>query len=307
MGNTKALNFGPADNLTRYLQEIRMYPFLTVQQEGDFARRWRDHDDREAFGQLVGSHLRLVVKIARSYAGYGLPFRDLISEGHVGLMHAAEKYDPDRGVRFATYAAWWIRAAIREYVLHSWSLVKMGTTGAQKKLFFNLRRLKSRMQEFEDGDLSPETVEAIAKELDVPEIDVVHMNRRLTSGDQSLNATMNTGTDGEWQDLLVEVSLDQESLMIERDELDWRRQLLEHGLIKLTERERQVLMKRRLKDDPLTLEALGQEYGISRERVRQIEKRAFEKLQMAMRDEARAPVRQGRTALRVDDVNPGAI
>ncbi|MDH3596073.1 MAG: RNA polymerase sigma factor RpoH [Rhodospirillales bacterium] len=286
MGSMNALNLHPADSLTRYLGETRKYPFLTAEQEIDFTRRWREQGDREALEQLVGSHLRLVVKMARNHAGYGLPLGDLISEGHVGLMQSVERYDPERGVRFATYAMWWIRAAIQEYVLRSWSLVKMGTTGAQKKLFFNLRRLKSRMHEFDNGDLAPETVAAIAEELDVPEADVVQMNRRLGSGDYSLNAAMGPEGEDEWQDLLPEDSPDQEALLVEADELAWRRRLLEHGLIKLNERERQILEQRRLKDNPLTLEVLSREYGISRERVRQIENRAFEKLERAMRNMA---------------------
>ena len=236
-----------------------------------------------------------------------MPLADLISEGHVGLMQATRKFDPDRGVRFATYSTWWIRAAIHEHVLHSWSLVKMGTTAAQKKLFFNLRRLKSQMQAYDEGDLSPEVTSAIAMELNVPEADVVNMNRRLGSGDYSLNAVVTTDSDDEWQDLLIEGSPDQEALVMERDELAWRRRLLEHGLIKLTEREQQILTKRRLNDDPPTLDVLGREYGISRERVRQIEERAFEKLQESMRHNARAWGRQGRPASRTDNPRPGAI
>jgi len=282
----KTLDFGPADNLTQFLERVRNYPFLTAEQEAEFAQRWRDHGDREALRQLVCSHLRLVVKIARSYTGYGLPTGDLISQGHVGLMQAVHKFDPDRGVRFATYSTWWIRAAIQEHVLYSWSLVKIGTTAAQKKLFFNLRRLKSQMQAFEEGDLSPEVVTAIAEELDVPEADVVDMNRRLGSGDHSLNAMVTTDSDDEWQDLLVEGSPNQEALVMEQDELAWRRRLLKNGLIKLTEREQHILIERRLKDDPPSLGVLSREYGISRERVRQIEHRAFEKLQEAMRNDA---------------------
>jgi RNA polymerase sigma-32 factor len=281
-----ALTLNPADGVTRYLEQTRKYPFLTAQQEVDFTRRWREEGDRKALDQLVGSHLRLVVKIARKHAGYGLPFADLISEGHVGLMLSVERYDTERGVRFATYAMWWIRASIQEYVLRSWSLVKMGTTAAQKKLFFNLRRLKGQLQAFDEGDLAPESVAAIAEALDVPEADVVQMNRRLGSGDQSLNAVMGSEGGDQWQDMLPEQRPSQEELVVEADELDWRRRLLEEGLIRLNERERQILQQRRLKEEPLTLEVLSQHYGISRERVRQIENRAFEKLQAAMRTAA---------------------
>jgi RNA polymerase sigma-32 factor len=238
--------------------------------------------------KLIGSHLRLVIKIARGNAGYGLPLSDLISQGHLGLMHAARKFDPDRGVRFATYATWWIRASMQEYILHGWSLVKMGTTASQKKLFFNLRRLKGRMQAFEESDLSPEAVESIASELEVPKQDVLEMNRRLSARDQSLNATINREAEDEWQDLLTEEGSDQEALVMESDELAWRRGLLEEGMIKLDPRERHILNERRLKDDPLTLETLSQEYGISRERVRQIESRAYEKLRKSMLKAARA-------------------
>ncbi len=281
-----ALTFDPADGVTRYFEQTRKYPFLTAQQEVDFTHRWRELGDREALEQLVGSHLRLVVKIARKHAGYGLPLTDLISEGHVGLMLAVERYDPDRGVRFATYAMWWIRASVQEYILRSWSLVKMGTTAAQKKLFFNLRRLKAQMHAFDEGDLAPESVSVIAEALDVPEADVVQMNRRLGSGDQSLNAVMGSEGADEWQDMLPEQRPSQEELVVEASELDWRRRLLKEGLIKLNDRERQILQQRRLQEEPLTLEVLSQHYGISRERVRQIENRAFEKLQAAMRTAA---------------------
>ncbi len=276
----KPYNFD--DVLARYFDEIRRFPMLTAEQETDLALRWRDHRDREAMTQLIGSHLRLVVTIARRHAGYGLPVSDLISEGHLGLMHAVAKFDPDRGVRFSTYATWWIRAGIQEYVLRSWSLVKMGTTAAQKKLFFNLRRLKNRLEAFEQGDLQPDTVESIARELDVPAQVVREMNSRLSARDQSLNAVVNPESQNEWQDMLIEEAPDQETLVIAQDELAWRRALLEQGLIKLNERERRILDQRRLKEKPLTLEALGQEYGISRERVRQIENRAFDKLRKAM-------------------------
>ena len=286
MGNMNALTLDLADGVSRYLQQTRSYPFLTVEQEVDYTRRWREHGDREALEQLVGSHLRLVVKIARKHAGYGLPLADLISEGHVGLMLAVDRFDTERGVRFSTYAMWWIRASVQEYVLRSWSLVKMGTTAAQKKLFFNLRRLKAQMQAFDEGDLAPESVAVIAEALDVPEADVVQMNRRLGFGDQSLNAVMGGEGADEWQDMLPERGPSQEELVVEANELDWRRRLLGEGLIKLNERERQILQQRRLQEEPLTLEVLSRHYGISRERVRQIENRAFEKLQAAMRTAA---------------------
>ena len=288
MQNMSTLNPSAPDALARYLAEVRKYPYLTSEQEADLTRRWSEEGDPEALEQLAGSHLRLVIKMARSYAGYGLPLGDLISEGHVGLMLAAQRFDATRGFRFATYARWWIRAEMQEYILRSWSMVKMGTTTAQKKLFFNLRRLKSQMQAYEDGDLSPETSAAIAEELDVSEDAVVDMNRRLRFADQSLNATLKADSDDEWQDQLIDDSIDQESLVVQQDELAWRRRLIEQSLIKLTEREQQILVKRKLSDDPPTLKVLSQEYGISRERVRQIEKRAFEKLQEAMLDEAQA-------------------
>jgi RNA polymerase sigma-32 factor len=287
-----AKTYNTDDVLARYFDEIRRFPMLTLEQEIDLAQRWRERQDPEALEKLIGSHLRLVIKIARGNA-YGLPLSDLISQGHLGLMHAARKFDPDRGVRFATYATWWIRASMQEYILHGWSLVKMGTTASQKKLFFNLRRLKGRMQAFEESDLSPEAVESIASELEVPKQDVLEMNRRLSARDQSLNATINREAEDEWQDLLTEEGSDQEALVMESDELAWRRGLLEEGMIKLDPRERHILNERRLKDDPLTLETLSQEYGISRERVRQIESRAYEKLRKSMLKAARAARSQG--------------
>ncbi len=288
MKNETTLDSSAADSLTYYLKDIRCYPYLTAEQEADLARRWHEAGDRQALDQLVGSHLRLVVKMARGYAGYGLPLGDLVSEGHVGLMRAAQKFDPGRGFRFATYARWWIRAEIQEYVLRSWSLVRMGTTAAQKKLFFNLRRLKTQMQAYEDGDLSPETAAAIAEELDVPEADVIDMNRRLGVADQSLNVATSSDRGDEWQDRLLEESADQETVIVQRDELARRRRLLARGLTELSEREQQILVKRRLLDEPLTLQELGDAYGISRERVRQIEKRALGKLEDAVRDQAGA-------------------
>jgi RNA polymerase sigma-32 factor len=231
----------------------------------------------------VTSHLRLVAKIAMGYRGYGLPVGELISEGNVGMMQAVKRFDPDRGFRLATYAMWWIRAAIQEYILHSWSLVKMGTTAAQKKLFFNLRRLKGQMQAIEDGDLKPEQVAKIAKDLDVPEQDVINMNRRLAAPDHSLNAPVRMDSEGEWQDWLVDESESQETAIAEREELSGRQALLANALKTLNDRERHILIERRLKDNPTTLEDLSQQYDISRERVRQIEVRAFEKLQKAMK------------------------
>jgi len=266
-------------NLARYLQEIRKFPMLEAGEEYMLAKRWREHDDPEAAHKLVTSHLRLVAKIAMGYRGYGLPLSELISEGNVGMMQAVKRFDPDRGFRLATYAMWWIRASIQEYILHSWSLVKMGTTAAQKKLFFNLRKLKGQLQAIEEGDLSPENLSKIAKELDVPEADVVSMNRRLASPDHSLNAPLRGDGEGEWQDWLVDEVDDQETILGERQELGLRRDLLRDAMTHLSERERDILIERRLRDEPTTLEDLSQKYGISRERVRQIEVRAFEKLQ----------------------------
>ena len=270
-------------SLARYLEEIRKFPMLEPEEEFILAKRWREQDDVEAAHRLVTSHLRLVAKIAMGYRGYGLPLNEIISEGNVGLMQAVKRFDPDRGFRLATYAMWWIRAAIQEYILHSWSLVKMGTTAAQKKLFFNLRKLKGQMQAIEEGDLRPETVRAIAERLDVTEEDVVAMNRRLSGADQSLTAPMRGDGETEWQDWLVDGRDSQETVLAEADELDHRRRLLERSMAVLNERERHILNERRLKDDPTTLEDLSAQYGISRERVRQIEVRAFEKLQRAIR------------------------
>jgi RNA polymerase sigma-32 factor len=250
------------------------------------AKRWREDDDLEAAHELVTSHLRLVAKIAMGYRGYGLPVSELISEGNVGMMQAVKRFDPERGFRLATYAMWWIRASIQEYILHSWSLVKMGTTAAQKKLFFNLRKLKGQMKAIEEGDLAPEQVAHIAEALNVPEDDVVQMNRRLAAPDHSLNAPLRIDGDGEWQDWLVEESDDQETQFAETEELAKRRALLVTAMEALNERERHILQERRLKENPTTLEELSQEYGISRERVRQIEVRAFEKLQKAIRNAA---------------------
>ncbi|KAA0688650.1 RNA polymerase sigma factor RpoH [Azospirillum sp. YIM DDC1] len=273
-------------NLSRYLQEIRKFPMLAAEEEYMLAKRWQEIEDSDAAHKLVTSHLRLVAKIAMGYRGYGLPLSELISEGNVGMMQAVKRFDPDRGFRLATYAMWWIRAAIQEYILHSWSLVKMGTTAAQKKLFFNLRRLKGQMQAIEEGDMSPEQVRHVATTLDVPEQDVVNMNRRLSAPDHSLNAPLRADSEGEWQDWLVDETANQEISLAENEELGKRRKLLTAAMENLNERERDILEERRLRDNPTTLEDLSQKYGISRERVRQIEVRAFEKLQKAIRNAA---------------------
>jgi len=282
------INVAPEGNLTRYLQEIRKFPMLSAQDELDLSKRWRDSEDMDAAHKLVTSHLRLVAKIAMGYRGYGLPVGELISEGNVGMMQAVKRFDPDRGFRLSTYAMWWIRAAIQEYILHSWSLVKMGTTAAQKKLFFNLRRLKGQMQAIDDGDLQPEQVAKIAHALDVPEQDVVNMNRRLAAPDHSLNAPLRADSEGEWQDWLVDDAETQEEAIGDREEATGRKALLASALKTLNERERHILIERRLKDNPTTLEDLSQHYDISRERVRQIEVRAFEKLQKAMHSQVAA-------------------
>jgi RNA polymerase sigma-32 factor len=279
------LNITPERGLSRYLQEIQKFAMLTHQEELSLARRWRDTQDLEAAHQLVTSHLRLVAKIAMGYRGYGLPVGELISEGNAGMVQAVKRFDPERGFRLATYAMWWIRAAIQEYVLHSWSLVKMGTTSAQKKLFFNLRRLKGQMQAIDGGDLQPEQVAKIAHMLDVPENDVVSMNRRLATPDHSLNAPSFLDSEGEWQDWLVDDSESQETSIGEQEELSGRKTLLAGAMSVLNERERHIINERRLKDVPATLEELSEQYRISRERVRQIEVRAFEKLQKAMKAE----------------------
>ncbi|GGG37991.1 RNA polymerase sigma factor RpoH [Caldovatus sediminis] len=285
MASSSVIPVAPEGNLARYLQEIRKFPMLTPEEEYALAKRWKEHGDVEAAHKLVTSHLRLVAKIAMGYRGYGLPLGELISEGNVGMMQAVKRFDPDRGFRLATYAMWWIRAAIQEYILHSWSLVKMGTTAAQKKLFFNLRRLKGQMSALEEGDLKPEQVAKIARTLQVPEQDVVSMNRRLAAQDHSLNAPVRAESEGEWQDWLVDESESQEEELAEREDMSNRRQLLNEALKTLNDRERHILIERRLKDEPTTLEELSQQYGISRERVRQIEVRAFEKLQKSMKQQ----------------------
>jgi RNA polymerase sigma-32 factor len=288
MAITMLPSVGSKENLAHYLQKTRTFPLLASEDEFMLAQRWRKHGDLQAAHELVTSHLRLVAKIALGYRGYGLPLSDLISEGNVGLMQAVKRFDPGRGFRLATYAIWWIRAAIQEYILHSWSLVKMGTTAAQKKLFFNLRRLKGRMQAIEEGDLTPEHVTKIATELMVPEADVVNMNRRLASPDHSLNAPPRQDGEGEWQDWLVDDVDNQEIQLADREELGKRRKLLTDAMRNLSERERLILNERRLRDSPTTLDELSQRYNISRERVRQIEVRAFEKLQKAIKNAALA-------------------
>ena len=279
------VNVAPEGNLSRYLQEIRKFPMLAPEEELALSKAWRDNEDMDAAHKLVTSHLRLVAKIAMGYRGYGLPVGELISEGNVGMMQAVKRFDPDRGFRLATYAMWWIRAAIQEYILHSWSLVKMGTTAAQKKLFFNLRRLKGQMQAIEDGDLKPDQVAKISRVLQVPEQDVVSMNRRLAAPDHSLNAPVRADSEGEWQDWLVDEGQSQEAELADREELTGRKTLLSNALKTLNELERHILIERRLKDNPTTLEELSQQYSISRERVRQIEVRAFEKLQKSMKQQ----------------------
>ncbi len=279
---------GAHGGLTRYLEEIRQFPMLEPQQEYMLAKSWREHGDRDAAHQLVTSHLRLVARIAMGYRGYGLPIGEVISEGNVGLMQAVKRFDPDKGFRLATYAMWWIRAAIQEYILRSWSLVKMGTTAAQKKLFFNLRKMKGQLKALEEGDLRPDQVKRIATQLGVTEEDVISMNRRL-GGDSSLNAPVrNDAESGEWQDWLVDETMDQETALAESEERDHRRGMLNDALEGLNARERRVFEARRLAEDPLTLEELSAEFGVSRERIRQIEVRAFEKVQKAVTKAASA-------------------
>jgi RNA polymerase sigma-32 factor len=281
----------PEASLSRYLQEIRKFPMLEPEEEYVLAKRWREHNDSAAAHKLVTSHLRLVAKIAMGYRGYGLPLGEVIAEGNVGLMQAVKRFEPERGFRLATYAMWWIRASIQEYILHSWSLVKIGTTAAQKKLFFNLRRMKGQLNALEEGDLAPETVKTIATKLDVSEQEVINMNRRLAAPDNSLNAPVRQDGDGEWQDWLVDDQPDQEARMSEDQEFSQRRELMTAALAGLADREREILTERRLKEEPATLEDLSSKFGISRERVRQIEVRAFEKLQRAMRAAAREKAR----------------
>jgi RNA polymerase sigma-32 factor len=277
----------PEGGLSRYLSDIRKFPMLGKEEEFMLAKRWREHQDFDSARQLVNSHLRLVAKIAMGYRGYGLPIEEVISEGNVGLMQAVKKFEPDKGFRLATYAMWWIRASIQEYILRSWSLVKMGTTAAQKKLFFNLRKAKSEISALEEGDLHPDQVRQIATKLGVLDEEVVSMNRRLSGPDASLNAPLRADSENEWQDWLEDKdAISQETQLAESEEKSIRMSLLEEAMTELTDRERHILTERRLKDDPTTLEELAGEYGVSRERVRQIEVRAFEKLQKAMRSAA---------------------
>ena len=279
---------GDAGGLSRYLDEIRKFPMLEPCEEYMLAKRWTEHEDSEAAQKLITSHLRLVARIAMGYRGYGLPIGEVISEGNVGLMQAVKRFEPDRGFRLATYAMWWIRASIQEYILRSWSLVKMGTTAAQKKLFFNLRRAKSQLQQLEDGDLKPEHVMTFANRLGVTEDDVVSMNRRL-GGDSSLNAPVRADQEsGEWQDWLVDDGPTQEDMLAESEELDQRRSFLNDAVASLNDRERRIFEARRLSDDPITLEELSTEFGVSRERIRQIEVRAFEKVQKAVQGSAKS-------------------
>ena len=288
MASQSLPSVGAHGGLTRYLEEIRQFPMLEPQEEYMLAKSWREHGDRDAAHKLVTSHLRLVARIAMGYRGYGLPIGEVVSEGNVGLMQAVKRFDPDKGFRLATYAMWWIRAAIQEYILRSWSLVKMGTTAAQKKLFFNLRKIKGQLKALDEGDLRPDQVKRIATQLGVTEEDVVSMNRRL-AGDSSLNAPVrNDSESGEWQDWLVDDTMDQETALAESEEAQRRRGMLNNALKGLNERERRVFEARRLAEDPLTLEELSAEFGVSRERIRQIEVRAFEKVQKAVQKAAAA-------------------
>jgi RNA polymerase sigma-32 factor len=275
----------PDNNLGRYLDQIKKFPMLTAEDEYNLAKDWLDKNNTKAAHKLVTSHLRLVAKIAMGYRGYGLPVADLIAEGNIGMMHAVKKFDPEKGFRLATYAMWWIKAAIQEFVLRSWSQVKIGTTASQKKLFFNLRKIKSKINALDDGDLSPNQVNHIAKSLDVSEDDVISMNRRMLGGDHSLNAQMNKndGEETEWQDLLTDDRENQETLFEKHEEKTIRSKLMTDALNLLKSREKDIIIKRRLTDNPMTLEDLSQEYKVSRERIRQIENRAFEKLQEAMK------------------------
>jgi len=290
MAQVKLPSISAGENgLNRYLAEIRKFPMLEPQEEYMLAKRFLEHEDTKAAHKLVTSHLRLVAKIAMGYRGYGLPIGEVISEGNVGLMQAVKKFDPERGFRLATYAMWWIKASIQEYILRSWSLVKMGTTANQKRLFFNLRKVKSRIQAVEDGDLRPDQVAEIATKLNVSEEEVISMNRRL-SGDASLNAPIRAseGESGQWQDWLVDESETQEDMLVEQDQLETRRAMLKGALDVLNDREKRIFQARRLRDDPITLEDLSTEFDISRERVRQIEVRAFEKVQDAVQKAAAA-------------------
>jgi RNA polymerase sigma-32 factor len=282
------LNETRGDAVAHLLADAKRFPMLSPERELELALAWRDHADEAALRDLVGSHLRLVIKIARGFTGYGLPIADLIAEGNVGLMQAAQKFDPDRGFRFATYAMWWVRAAIQEHILHSTSIVKMGTTATQKKLFFNLRQLKGRLEQFEPGDLPPESVATIAAELGVPEKDVIEMNRRMSRADGSLNEPVLEDGEIEWLDRLVDERPSQETVVAEADELTQRRKLLGEAMAQLNAREREILVERRLRDEPLTLEDLSRRFHVSRERIRQLEVRAVDKLRKGMLSAANA-------------------
>ena len=278
----------PDGNLSRYLEQIRSFPMLEPKEEYMLAKAWKERGDVDAAHRLVTSHLRLVAKIAMGYRGYGLPVADLISEGNLGMMHAVKKFEPEKGFRLATYAMWWIKAAIQEYILRSWSLVKIGTTAGQKKLFFNLRRIKGQIQAIDDGDLKPEQVTEIATRLDVTEAEVISMNQRMAGNDRSLNVPLSRDGEGsgEWQDWLEDDGEDQETTFAEAEEFSARQRLMMDAIGDLNEREQRILQARRLAEPPLTLEDLAAEFGVSRERIRQIEVRAFEKLQKAVRDKA---------------------
>ena len=274
----------PEGNLQRYLDQIRKFPMLSVEEEYMLAKSWRDHGQIEAAHKMVTSHLRLVAKIAMGYRGYGLPVSELISEGNIGMMQAVKRFDPERGFRLATYAMWWIRASIQEYILHSWSLVKMGTTAAQKKLFFNLRKIKGRLNAYDEGDLPPDQVELIANELSVSKDEVIQMNRRLSGSDSSLNAPLRADSEGEWQDWLTDDTDNQEDIFANDQEMALRRNMLQEAMKMLSQRESDIIMQRRLSETPKTLEELSKDHGVSRERIRQIEVRAFEKLQKFMKN-----------------------
>ncbi|MEP3247207.1 MAG: RNA polymerase sigma factor RpoH [Sneathiella sp.] len=286
MSNASVPVITPEGGLSRYLQEIRKFPMLEPDEEYMLAKAWKDREDSEAAHKMVTSHLRLVAKIAMGYRGYGLPVGELIAEGNVGMMQAVKRFEPEKGFRLSTYAMWWIRAAIQEYILRTWSLVKMGTTAAQKKLFFNLRKIKGQIQAIDEGDMTREQVETISTKLGVSETEVINMNRRLTAPDHSLNSPMRADSEGEWMDWLEDDTPNQETVYAENEELKSRRAMLVSAMACLNDREQHILTERRLRDDPLTLEDLSQEYGISRERVRQIEVRAFEKLQKAVKAKA---------------------
>ncbi|MHA1597424.1 MAG: RNA polymerase sigma factor RpoH [Alphaproteobacteria bacterium] len=281
---TQGFDTTPEGNLSRYLQEIRKFPMLEATEERNLAIQWRDEKDPDASARMVNSHLRLVAKIAMGYRGYGLPVAELISEGNVGMMQAVNRFDPEKGFRLSTYAMWWIRAAIQEYILHSWSLVKMGTTAAQKKLFFNLRKVKARLQAFEAGDMRPEHVTHVADQLNVSEADVISMNRRMAGSDHSLNAPLRDENEGEWMDWLADEGDNQEEIYAASEELEQRRGMLSAAMTGLSSREEHIFTQRRLRDTPMTLEDLSQHYSISRERIRQIEVRAFEKVQKSVKN-----------------------